>query len=61
MYLRIRVKYIVLKELAMSTVSGRNRHLESVISILLLSTLFLIGQGIFIKQFQTKTKEKYFE
>ena len=51
MYLRIRVKYIVLKELAMSLVSGRNRHLESVISILLLSTLFLIGLVIFIKQF----------
>ncbi len=56
----------------MSSVSGRNRHprlgevrgrkgVESDISILLLSTLFLIGQGIFIKQFQTKTKEKYFE
>ncbi|NQT01228.1 MAG: hypothetical protein HQ580_04335 [Planctomycetes bacterium] len=35
----------------MSSVSGRNRHLESVISVLLLSTLFLIGLGVFIKQF----------
>ncbi len=51
MYLRIRVKYIVLKELAMNSVSGRNRHLESVISILLLSTLVLIGLVVFIKQF----------
>jgi len=68
MYLRIRVKYIVLKELAMSSVSGRNRHprlgegrgrsgVESAISIPILSTLFLIRQGIFIKQFQIKTKE----
>ena len=35
----------------MSSVSGRDRHLESVISIFILSTLFLIGLGIFIKQF----------
>ncbi|MBW7990763.1 MAG: hypothetical protein FVQ84_12220 [Planctomycetes bacterium] len=35
----------------MNSLSGRNRHLESVISILLLSTLVLIGLLVFIKQF----------
>jgi len=35
----------------MSSVSGRNKHLESVISILLLTVLVLIGLGVFVRQF----------
>jgi len=53
MYLRIRVKYIVLKELAMSLVSGRNKHLIFVRRPL----LFYIGPVIFNKQFHIKAKE----
>jgi hypothetical protein len=35
----------------MSSVPGRNKRLESAISILLLAILLLIGLGVFIKQF----------
>ena len=35
----------------MGSVPGRAKHLESVISICLLAILFLIGLGVFIKQF----------
>jgi len=35
----------------MSSVSGRNKRLESAISILLLTLLLLIGLGVFIRQF----------
>ncbi len=35
----------------MSSVPGRNKRLESAISILVLAVLFLIGLGVFIRQF----------
>jgi hypothetical protein len=40
-----------LLELAMSSVPDRNKRLESIISTLLLAILFLIGLGVFIRQF----------
>ena len=57
MYLRFRVKYIVLKELAMSSVYSRNKHLIFVLRPLLLSILFYIGQVIFNELFLIKAKE----
>jgi len=40
-----------LLELAMSSIPDRNKRLESIISTLLLAILFLIGLGVFIRQF----------
>jgi hypothetical protein len=40
-----------LLELAMNSVPDRNKRLESIISTLLLAILFLIGLGVFIRQF----------
>lgn len=40
-----------LLELAMSSIHDRNKRLESIISTLLLAILFLIGLGVFIRQF----------